>query len=163
MEKEHEMLLPPPVAEGMTLREWLTGCALSNPSLVSHDAPQVVAKKAVTIADEVMLALKAPPQPTRTAPLSEPSMKAWGEKIAVGAKHTMPAIPSQKRSGEHVALKRHDAMNPVPSQPITKPTIRRFPSSEIVEANDDLKAASRSVAPPEPTTYRMIDRDIPKK
>jgi hypothetical protein len=163
MEKEHEMLLPPAVAEGMSLREWLTGCALSNPSLVSNDAPDVVAKKAVTIADEVMLALKAPPSPTRTAPLSERSMKAWGDRIEVGTKHTMPAIPSQKRSGEHPALKRHDAIAPFPPQPITKPTIRRFPSSEIAEANDDLKAAARSIAPPEPTTYRMINRDAPKK
>lgn len=62
MTMQPQTIIPQAPCEGLSLREWLTGCVLTNSSLMKNGTPSELGKKAVAIADEAMLALQQPPE-----------------------------------------------------------------------------------------------------
>lgn len=102
---------PPKAVDGMDLRTWLAGCALSNSNViagaVSHDE---AIKQAMEFADKMMEAMKMPasPKPSTLKPPSNQTMEKWEHKIAADSanktekrehaqKQTVPAVPLASR------------------------------------------------------------------
>lgn len=85
-------MIPPPPCETMTLREWLTGCVLSNSSLIKDGTPSEAGSRAVAIADEAILALRQNPTPREIAAPNESNILAWERQILENSIPTIPAV-----------------------------------------------------------------------
>lgn len=84
-------IIPPPPCETLSLREWLTGCTLSNSSLIKNGTPFEAGQRAVAIADEAILALRQAPVVNNVEPPTEARLQAWEERLAISTTKTEPA------------------------------------------------------------------------
>jgi len=93
-------IIPPPPCETLSLREWLTGCTLSNSSLIKNGTPSEVGQRAVAIADEAILALRQAPVVDDVEPPTEARLQAWEARLAINTIRTEPAGPMVRKQQE---------------------------------------------------------------
>ena len=96
-------IIPPPPYETLSLREWLTGCTLSNSSLIKDGNPFEVGQRAVAIADEAILALHQSPEVNDIEPPTEARLHAWETRLtnnAIKTETVAPMIRKQRKISE---------------------------------------------------------------
>ncbi len=142
---------PPTPVNGLDLRTWLAGCALSNPNVVtSNVGPEDAMVQAISFADKMISAMKTPPRP-QSGSMKAPSpavMERWENNIKNEAtrdklqkKPTVPAAPLASRP---------------PRETVSPPAFEAKASFEAATAT--LRRASNTMRAVRPEDFSAITR-----